>query len=164
VPGPEFQYTDDEWAEIAGHQPLTHLDLTQLLLLHRHFIWANLQRIAFDAELARGAPPEPRNLATAANAAMFLWYGLLWVVIEGCYARRIPFRGRMLADIRSLRNALQRGRDAVFHVSPDRYYDERLFEIMNDPESAAKIRRISTGFGRLFLEELDRRRLADRAG
>ena len=88
---------------------------------------------------------------------MFLWYALLWVVIEGSNDRGIELRDRFAEDIRSISEGLRRCRNAVFHISPDRYYDERLFEFMEDPDSAAKLRRISSGFGRLFLEELDAR-------
>ena len=63
---PQFQYTDEEWREAAPDRPLSDVELTQLLLLHRHWIWANSQREQFDAELREGrtplevdSPPEP---------------------------------------------------------------------------------------------------------
>jgi hypothetical protein len=96
-------------------------------------------------------------MAADSVSAMFLWYALLWSVIEGFNARGIELRGRFAEDIESISDGLRRCRNAVFHISEDEYYDMRLFEFMDDPDSAPKIRRISSGFGRLFLEEFDQR-------
>ncbi len=162
---PQFQYTDEEWREAAPDRPLSDVELTQLLLLHRHWIWANSQREQFDAELREGRTPlevdSPPNLAGAAATAMFLWYALLWSVIEAFRARRIELGGRFAEDIESMSDGLRRCRNAVFHVSNDRYYDSRLFEFMADPDSAARLRRISSGFARLFFEEFEARGESD---
>jgi hypothetical protein len=158
--GGQFQYTDDEWRDAAPDRPLSAVDHDQLLLLHRHWIWANWQREQFDAELRAGRTPEgpPPDLVSAATTAMFLWYALVWSVIEAFRARRIELGGRFEGDIESIGEDLRRCRNAVFHVSDDSYYDSRLFDFMADPDSAARIRRISTGFARPFLEEFEARK------
>ena len=156
---PQAHYTEEEWRPSAGHRPLGGLPLEQLMLLHRHWIWANRQRELFEAELVAGRPPRLDNMAANAMSAMFLWYALLWSVIEGAAQRGIELRGRFAEDIESISDSLRRCRNAVFHISDDTYYDKRLFELMDDPDSAARIRRISSGFGRLFLEEFDKREI-----
>jgi hypothetical protein len=88
---------------------------------------------------------------------MYLWYSLLWVVIEGFQDRGIDLRGPMAEDIEDVGGRLRRCRNAIFHV-PEQNHDPRLFEVMQDTDSAATIGRISTGFGRLFIEEGDRRK------
>jgi hypothetical protein len=74
------------------------------------------------------------------------------VVIEGFQDRGIDLRGRMASDIDEMSTALRRCRNAIFHV-PEKNHDPRLFELMENPGSAFVISRISTGFGRLFIEE-----------
>ena len=54
---PQAHYTEEEWRPSAGHRPLGGLPLEQLMLLHRHWIWANRQRELFEAELVAGRPP-----------------------------------------------------------------------------------------------------------
>ena len=153
----DAEYTEDDWAAAIGHQPLDSLEGEQILLLHRQWMWANQQRDRFD-ELLPGAPrpfDDEAFLASKCFSAMYLWYALLWSVIEGFADRSIEVRGRLAEDISEVGQGLRRCRNAVFHV-PGQYYDPRLFAPMDDPESAARIRRISTGFGRLFLEHMGR--------
>jgi hypothetical protein len=93
-------------------------------------------------------------MASECFASMYLWYGLLWALIEGFQDREIEVRGRMASDVATVSDVLRRCRNAVFHVaSKDQHHDPRLFELMENPESAAILSRISTGFGRLFIEE-----------
>jgi hypothetical protein len=148
-----WQYTDEEWQEVGGDRPFEGLDQEDLLLLHRQWIWCTTQRELFYAELEAAGKPEPGNLAEKAVGFMYLWYALLWSVIEACLERGVEFRGRMSEDIDSIADGLRRCRNAVFHVSRKGYYDPRLSEFMKDPDSAPKLRRINSGLGRLFLEE-----------
>jgi hypothetical protein len=84
---------------------------------------------------------------------VYMWYATLWSVIEGFADRGIEIRGPMRVDIDRLSDVLRRCRNAVFHVSRKNQNDERLFELMFIPDAAAAISRISTGFGRMFIEE-----------
>jgi hypothetical protein len=157
--GPHWVYTDEEWRKSVGGRPLQHLDLGHLLLLHRHWIWANRECELFDAELRAGRPPRANAMAEDAVSAMFMWYALLWVVIEAANDRHVGVHGLFANDIADISDDLRRCRNAVFHVSRDAYYDDRLFDFAGDPNAAPKIRRISSGFGRLLLEELDEREI-----
>jgi hypothetical protein len=153
------EYTDAEWNEAAGHRPLAGADVNQVVLLHRHWMWANLQRTRFQ-ELLPSAPSidDGAFLASEAFGSMYLWYGLLWVVIEGFQDRRINLRGRFADDVERLTPTLRPCRNAIFHV-PKRNHDPRLFKPMEMPDSVLTISRVSTGFGRLFIEESAARRV-----
>jgi hypothetical protein len=154
-----FEYDEDDWAKSAGHRPLEGVNINQVFLLHRHWIWANLQRARFDETLGQAPKPDDGAfLADVSWASMLLWYGLLWSVIEGFEERRIEIRGLMRADIDYVGDTLRRCRNVVFHVSSKDQNDPRLYGLMQLPESAAAIRRISTGFGRMFIEESQARK------
>ena len=134
--------------------PLRDVDVNQVFLLHRHWIWANYQRSRFESTLKDAPPPdEGAFMADECWASMYLWYGLLWSVIEAFDARGIEIRGPMRADIDQLSETLRRCRNVVFHVSDKDQNDIRLFEFMQLPYSAHALTRISTGFGRMFIEE-----------
>ena len=150
----EFEYSEAEWQESAAHRPLEGVEVNQVVLLHRHWIAANLQRSRFKHLLpdSKGPAEDEAFLASECFVAMYLWYALLWVVIEGFQARDIDLRGPLVSDIESMSGPLRRCRNAIFHV-PEKNHDPRLFELMENPDSAAVISRISTGFGRLFIEE-----------
>jgi len=156
-----YEYSDGDWRASVGHRPLQRVDVNQVVLLHRHWIAANLQRTRFKELLpdAKGPAEDEAFLASECFVAMYFWYALLWAVIEGFQDRGIGIGGPMSEDIEAVSAPLRRCRNAIFHV-PERNHDPRLFELMEDPGSAAVISRISTGFGRLFIEEATARKLS----
>jgi len=94
---------------------------------------------------------------------MFVWYGMLWAIIEACIdpneGRNIDLRGPFRRDIDQLADVLRRCRNAVLHVPrTGDYLDVRIQALVQEPASAVTIRRMSTGLERLFLEEFARRR------
>jgi hypothetical protein len=148
-------YTDEEWTESVGHDPFAEIEDHQLALLHRHWIWANWARRCFQEELGKGEPPDAEHLHLKGPFAMYLWYALLYSVIEGFSKRRIALRGPFNRDLRVVREKLRQTRHAIFHVgNDDAYYDMRLFEVMEVPDSATIITRIHKGFGRLLLSAI----------
>lgn len=157
----DVTYTEVEWTAAAGHAPLAGLGSAELALLHRHWMWANQMREAFDQELQRepNLPSTQGMLATRQFGFMFVWYALLWAVIEGVVERKLDLRARLEQDIAALSDTLRRFRNAVFCVpSGDEYLDERLVQLVQRPDSALMIRRIHAALGRLFLDEFRRRR------
>jgi hypothetical protein len=152
-------YTEAEWAESVGHDPLKDIEDHQVALLHRHWIWANWARRCFEEALAAGEPMDAEQLHLKGPTAMFVWYALLYSVIEGFADRQIPLRGPFNRDLRAVRERLREARHAVFHVGDDdAYYDMRLFRVMDLPNSAIIITRAHKGFGRLLLETMQARR------
>ncbi len=158
-----IDYTDDEWAESAGHFPLSPCTQDELLLLHRQWMWAEQQRDAFERsfpELVRQLRESaPGIMATKAMGFMFVWYCLLWSVIDACTRERtLDLRGPFREDMTRMEPTLRPGRNAILHVPrTNDLIDQRIAELIEDRESPATIRRIHRGFGRLFLEELARR-------
>ena len=160
-----IDYTDEEWQQSSGHFPLSGRSAEDRLLLHRHWMWANQLREAFDRALKEPAPellePGPLMMATRQMGFMFVWYGLLWSVVEACLepneGRSIDLRGPFRVDIDRMADLLRRCRNAVLHVprSGD-LLDTRIQNLVSEPGSATVIRRIHRGFARLFLEEFRR--------
>lgn len=159
-------YSEEEWTTSAGHCPLRDRSTEDLLLLHRHWMWANQQREVFDRCLQESSHEflntGPAALASRQFGFMFVWYGMLWAVIEACIdvkeGRNIDIRGRFRADIDKLAQALRRCRHAILHVPRGgKLLDERIVSLVSEEDSALTLRRISRGFARLFLEEYKRR-------
>lgn len=67
-------YSVDEWAEISEGDPLAGLSARDLPVMHRHYMWADHQRRAFDPQMAS---VNAENLHEQAACALFLWFGLL---------------------------------------------------------------------------------------
>ena len=160
-------YSEQEWTASAGHYPLKDRTAEDLLLLHRHWMWANQQREAFDGHLQAASDDLPKMgpamLASKQLGFMFVWYGMLWAVIEACIdvkeGRKIDIRGKFRDDIQELSPVLRRCRNAILHIPRGgKYFDERMGSLVLKKDSVVTLRRISTGFGRLFLEEFARRK------
>ncbi len=131
------------------------------MTLHRHWIWANSAFRWFEREIERPASDgDGIDLTSDRSFFMYLWYSLLWSVIEGMQKHPVVIKGAFRNDVRRVHEPLREARNAVMHVSADAYYDRRLFLIMVDSGSAAVIRRVHTGYARLFFEELQARQEA----
>jgi hypothetical protein len=159
-------YTDAEWLESAKHRPLK--DRKDLLLLHRAFIWADLQRECADKELLRIAQAQEDFAKhtgghSVLQSHLCAWYSFLFSVIEACLSspgknRAIDLRGVLREEIIEMKETLKDFRNSVFHVPPKDYYDERLVVVLESAYDAARIRRVHDGFARLFHEELAARK------
>ena len=152
-------YTEEEWAEAVDGRPMEALSDERFMTLHRHWIWANSAFRWFERELQKPVPEtEGIDLASDRSFSMYLWYSLLWSVIEGVQKHAVMIQGAFREDLRKVREPLHDARNAVMHVSEDAYYDDRLFRIMAKPDSAMTVRRVHKGYARLFLEELRARK------
>lgn len=160
-------YSEEEWAASAGHHPLRDRTPEDLLLLHRHWMWANQQREVFEDSLRKFADTDlSMGLAGMANRQfgfMFVWYGMLWAVIEACIdpkeGRNLDIRGTFREDIDRLAPVLRPCRNAILHVPPTgELLDDRIVQFVSEQGSVVALRRVSTGFARLFLEEYKRRK------
>ena len=92
---------------------------------------------------------------------MFVWYGLLWSVVEACIVpvegREIEIRGPFREDIDRMADILRRCRNAVLHVPRSgELLDDRIAQLVAEQGSPDALRRIHRGFGRLFIEEFKR--------
>jgi len=152
-------YDEPEWAASVEHEPLSSLKQGEAVLIYRHWIWANLQKIAFEHTLndKETFDPLPMVMLSRGVAFMFVWYGLLWSVIEALDKRRIVLRGALGHDVGRVRTALKKCRNAVMHV-PDgaNLLDPRIQKLVELPEGVTRIRRVHHGLGRLLREEVQR--------
>ena len=92
--------------------------------------------------------------------AQYMWYGLLFVLMEGLTQRRVQYRGVLATEIREIRLALEAARNATFHVGrEDSYWDARLTQIMSGGEAGpgSLVDRVHDGLGQLLSVELLRR-------
>ena len=157
-----LEYSEQEWAEAAGHRPLRDMDVNEIVALNRHFVWALQQQKRMSAAVPGSTPPGEEGESFYLSelfSAWFLWAALLWAVIESFQDRGIEFRGELAADIDHLGGTLKRCRHAVFHV-PRRPHDPRYFALMRLPDSTETMRRVSWGIGRLFVDEQQARGLS----
>jgi hypothetical protein len=161
----DLSYTEQEWADATEHRPLRALAPNELALLHRHWMWANQVREAFDATLSDPSDrvlDSPAMLASRTFGLLFVWYALLYVVVEASVdpkeLRNLDIRGRFRADIDSVCGVLRQCRNAVLHVPRSgEYIDPRLESLVAQPDSAVTLRRVSIAFGRLFFDEFAHR-------
>lgn len=132
-------YTDEEWADAAAGRPMATLSDERFMTLHRHWIWANSAFRWFEHELSGSASGGGDiDLTGDRSFSMYLWYSLLWSVIEGIQKHAVVIRGAFRDDLRKVREPLREAGNAVMHVSDEASYDNRLFLIMADPESAGR--------------------------
>lgn len=160
-----YKYDESEWIDACDGRPLAALDRTDLLVLHRHWVWADVIHQAHTRTLVEAKSIEElANPASANSAYMFVFYGLLYSVVEACISpdekREIPIAGRFREDIDSVSDTLRRCRNAVMHVpkSGNDYLDPRLQQFMATPDIIERVTRIHNGFSRLFLDEFAARK------
>src|SRR5262249_35120040 len=139
-------YTENEWKASAGHYPLAGRPHEDLLLLHRHWMWANYEREVFEHLLGESSEEDllkmgVAGLTTKQFGFMFIWYGLLWAVIEACIdpkeGRNIDLRGAFKADVDKLAPTLRVCRNAILHVPRGgALLDTRIVQLVCEPGSA----------------------------
>jgi hypothetical protein len=88
-------YTEGEWQEISDRSSLKGVPTHQVGLLHRHWIWANFGRRGYEDALTIEEWNDVEDFAARTPWAMYIWYGLLYAVIEGDH--RPPGKARRSA-------------------------------------------------------------------
>jgi hypothetical protein len=153
-------YTVQEWKEITESASFDQVDDEQLGRVHLRWIWADHAKRTFEEALTSEGWDDIEVWTGRVPWAMFVWYGLLYVVVEGFTARQIILSESPLSlDVEQIRQPLRDARDATFHVDRDHgYYDPRFVGIVS--ESADQVRRVHQSLGQLALDEKKRRRLA----
>lgn len=126
-------------------------------ILHRYFIWANRMRLHFEEILDKHMKRRIDDHRYGIESMMYmsLWYGLLYVVIEGWESLKLSdtvIDGLLRS---SNNNLLSRYRNAIFHYPKKRqYYDERFENFFKEQTTVDWVRKLNTEFGRYFLEAL----------
>jgi len=131
---------------------------SSVFTLHRYFLQANRMRTLFYAQLqADGAAAADSDGWTEQFVDMALWYGCLYVVIEGWQELGLTDPGvDALLDLEKTAR-LKRFRNGVFHFQAN-YWDERFVAFMQqDAASAQWARELNSAFGRFFLDWFEER-------
>ena len=108
---------------------------------------ANLLRERADEAMGEASTvPEDRLLLHITvepfGIYLYLWYGLLFSVIEGCKEKGVDLSGLDSLDT-SLYDSLKELRNTVFHTArKDSYVEARMFNVMTQPGSARRLRDI----------------------
>lgn len=123
-----------------------------LLLLHRQWLRANLLRLWFqDAFRAETEEREQQGkpglmeedfdagfFVRDAGVLMYLWYALLYSVLEGLREREVNLA--FLTDLdEELYQSLRLARNTVVHVPKEDYWDARMFGPMAVEDSVDRI-------------------------
>ena len=126
-------------------------------ILHRYFIWANRMRIYFDEVLKKHTEKKIDGHRFGIESMMYmsLWYGLLYVVIEGWESLKL--RDNVIDKLLKSRNTnlLKCYRNAVFHYPKKREYNDKRFENFYKEQTTVKwVRGLNSEFGRYFINAL----------
>jgi hypothetical protein len=130
----------------------------EVFSLHRYFLAANAQRVAFQqiitghAEKTGEAPHYGGENWNENWIAMSYWYGGLYVVIEGWQELGLidPEVDALLASPNVA--LLKRYRNGTFHYQR-KYFDERFQGLIRDgTDVVAWVTELNQQFGRFFLE------------
>lgn len=119
--------------------------------LHKYYIWANRMKTHFDGLLLNiNTELSDGKKALEIDMYMSLWYGLMYVVIEGW--RQLKLKDTEINDLIKNKNTelLQGYRNGVFHfhrinndVKFERFFQERT--------TVEWVRSLNQAFGRWFL-------------
>jgi len=118
-------------------------------------MWANVMREHFDKELEKGVKL-PFNVADRPAAYMFLWYGLLFSVLETFRNAGVVFP-EIKQEIGEIYEPLKDLRNGVFHPQP-KYWSKKLLKFISMKHTPAKVRKVHRFIGSYFLQEIARRK------
>ena len=142
-----------------SERPTAQAYSPELHTLHRYFIWQLEMRTRFD-EVLRDVDKRGLRLKRGQNEEidafmwLSLWYGLLYVVIEGW--QELQLHDQAVNRLLSSRNTdlLRRYRNGVFHFQAD-YDDERFLQLLSSEQTARWARDLSDALGRAFVRWTD---------
>ena len=123
--------------------------------LHRYFIWANRMRVHFFDLLPKiaGDSDPVSALMIEANMYMSLWYGELYVVVEGW--KELALADLTVDGLLQSQNVdlLRRYRNGAFHFQKE-YFDERFIALIRDGKNVATwVHDLNRAFAAYFLNK-----------
>ncbi|MDD5130759.1 MAG: hypothetical protein PHS66_06930 [Candidatus Omnitrophica bacterium] len=135
------------------------MDKEQFFTLHRHWMWSNVIKTDFAMEIKKqlGGEDTPKAeiiMPDKYGAYMSIWYGLLFVVLEGLKEEKVIIP-EIEDDIKHIYEPLRLYRNAVFHPQK-KYWSPKLFKIMEDGNSVDKIWKVHKRLGEYFLEGINK--------
>jgi hypothetical protein len=156
------RYTSAETALLARGRPFAGLSDERLVILVRHWLWADHARGWLMDAMERRIDATGFARANHAwgmtepdDAAMLVWYGLLHVLVEAVAEDGIETVDPLRADLVALEEPLRESRNSVFRV-PDSYVDAG-HEGARVSETIGPLHRVHGGLGDLLLAEIGAR-------
>jgi hypothetical protein len=135
----------------------------QIQILFRYFMAASLMRQEFDKHLADpketalvGDDPM-KFLASKAGLKMCLWYGMLFVVIEGWREANLsdPEVDRLISSPNT--ELLRRFRNGIFHFQGDEWLPPKLSDFMVPTNKTVEwARALTTELRRYLMAEISK--------
>jgi hypothetical protein len=129
--------------------------MTNLLALHRYYIWANRLREHFDIAVAASPLTDQQESLFADDQGLFLshWYAALYVVVEGW--QELKLTDTEIDTLLSSPNIdlLHRFRNGVCHYQRN-YSDPRFLNLMQAQGVVPWVRQLNFAYGRYFLSNL----------
>lgn len=128
----------------------------ELVALYRYFVWANNMKVNFEETLKRTGVVDldsPDGFYVAMY--MSLWYGCLYVVIEGW--RDLGLNDQEVESFLASPNVdlLKRYRNAAFHYQK-KYFHEKFTAFLRASEATASwVRGIHNAFAAYFEHEFE---------
>lgn len=126
-------------------------DHSQIMALHRYFLWADRMRVHFAALLPTTTSAEDHW----AHPYTAFWYAGMFVVIEGWCT--LGLKDARIDEMLKSENVqhLRRFRNGTFHFQRQ-YFDQRFLELIGSDDSAAWVWGLRDEFSRWFLDYFDR--------
>jgi len=127
----------------------------QINTLHRYFIWGNAMRTHFDEllDIHSKNKIDQRRFDIESMMYMSIWYGILYVVIEGWRSLRLTDNKIDLLLKSPNVKLLKNYRNGVFHFQK-KYWDKRFENFYREASTVQWVRELNLEFGRYFLEHL----------
>ena len=124
-----------------------------LITLHRYYIWANKLRADFQNILKNKNKISKAGYEIESLMYMSLWYGMLYVVIEGW--QNLKLKDEVIDSLLKSKytNLLKRYMNGVFHFQK-KYKDERFDDLDKEKDAVEWIVDLNKELGRFFLEKL----------
>lgn len=155
--------TDHKTQSAADEGPDADAFPAHLAVLYKHWITADSVSYHLRRSMNSGddnpekMPEELKMLGQmhSALSTLSVWYGLLWVVVEG-------YRDLGLSDERidalleqeGMADALRRFRNAVFHYQKEPF-GPKLVEFLTAKDSEVWVKELNTAFEQFFIKSLN---------
>ena len=136
------------------NNPFFNIEKEKLAIAHRQWIRANRVKKYYEFTLTKVDKEATQDMVrfylSDAGIFMFLWYSLLFSVIEILENANINL-STLDKDFSALKSELRKSRNSIFH-GVNTYWDKRQFDLISQPHAGQRIRQIHDALGEYFLE------------
>ncbi len=131
---------------------ISDLNVEELLLFYRNWKWADM---VMNQYIKSNIPIGMSLLFEPSNGFKFIWYGLVYVLIEFIEEKKLSIVN-VSKNVSRVRDLLRHCRHATFHV-PTKIVSKKFTDILMDVDSESDISKIHFEIKRCLEEEIKRR-------